>query len=1132
MIHSIKEIRYQYVRLITMVVVVFGSVLNTLGYDQIQAPVEVSRLRCEYLEKPWGVDVKTPRLSWILTATDSGHRGLRQTAYQILVASTQEKLVEDQGDLWDSGRVESDRTLHVQYGGKPLGARQRCYWKVRVWDNDGQASPWSEPAQWAMGLLDTSDWGGAKWIAHDASDQLAPVAPHHGYLTWLGNSANEAKWVTIDLGKECEINSVRLHPASPDGVPPKSLGFRPYGWQPGFPGFLFPLRFKIEVASRADFSDAKVVVDCTDANVPNPGDKVQEYRFEPVSARYVRLTATCLADRQGGNYGFALAELQVLSGQENVAKNALVTAQESVEAGGWSKANLVDGLLKSKNGNRKDMTTCPATMVRKEFDTKGAIRHATVSVTGLGLYELLINGQRVGDHLLAPEWTGYSKRIQYQTYDVTDLLREGHNAIGASIAGGWWSGPMAIESPLINPQPCLLMRLDIELADGSMQTVFTDGSWQSTNDGPIRRSGIYFGEVYDACKEMPGWDEPSFDATAWTPVQTLPYPDGSEKAVLVAQCNEPIRVTKELTPVKITEPKPGIYVFDLGQNMVGWCRLKTNAQKGTKITLRYAERLDQDGMLYTPNLRNAAQVNEYIWRGGEATVEPHFTYHGFRYVEVTGLASFPPKDTILGRALHSSAPNTGKFSCSNELLNKIMHCVEWGQRGNLMSVPTDCPQRTERFGFTGDIQAFAQTSIFNMNMAVFFTKWINDVCDAQLDDGRLPNLAPHPGDPVWLNWTKVEFAPGWSDAGVVIPWLVYESYADKQILEQHYTSAKRWVDFMHGKNPSLLWLSDRGGDYGDWLNADMTNLSDYPRGVGTVPKDLFATAFFAHSAETLAKMGKVLEREEDVQKYSKLFEGVKAAFNKAYVDNNGHIKGDTQAGYALALRFNLLDEPMREKATEHMIAAIKRYKGHPSTGIQTTHRMMMELSRNGHHDEAWRMLNLRTAPSWGHMVDQGATTIWERWDGYTKEHGFQSPNMNSLNHFAFGAVGEWVWRNIAGINPDENQPGYKHFLIHPRPSQNLTWVKATYDSIRGPIVCDWEQIDGQFYLHVTVPANTTATITIPTQNGESVTEGDCVAAKAHGVKFLHIEKQAGTYNLAVYEVSSGQYHFQSELANR
>jgi alpha-L-rhamnosidase len=1077
--------------------------------------IRPTRLRCEYLTNPLGIEVVHPRLSWIL---QSEERGQKQTAWQVLVSSTPQILAEDRCDLWDSGKVESDQTIQVEYAGKLLASRMQCHWKVRVWDRQGHVSPWSEPAGWSMGLLKPCDWE-AEWIAYDNPTSPPPIDRHYGFLTWLGKSADEAKWVQIDLGKICTLDSVQLFPARPMAKPP---GFPVYGWQPNGPGFLFPIRFKIEAAQQADFSDAKLVIDQTNADVPNPGLNAPIYRFSSISARYVRLTVTRMVDRGGGNFGFSLAEMEVYSGSHNVAKDSTVTACSSVETGGWSKTYLVDG----RKGDREgidELFEWPATMVRKEFIVNGPIKRAMVYATGLGLYELRMNGRRVGDHLLAPEWTRYQNRIQYQTYDVTDLLHGGPNAIGAQLNGGWWTGPITLESPLKNPQFCFLMRMDIELADGSTQTIVTDPSWQATTDGPIRRAGIYFGETYDGTKEIPGWDQPGFIGSRWPSVKILSHPDQAGNAILAAQPNEPIRVVKELPPVKITEPEPGVYVFDLGQNMVGWCRLRANAPAGTHITVRHAEILNEDGTLYTANLRGAAQTNEYTWPGGLRELEPHFTYHGFRYVEVTGLPSPPTRDTLLGRVFHSSAPDAGTFACSNELINKIMHCVQWVQRANLLSVPTDCPQRTERMGFTGDILAFAQTAIYNMDMAGFFTKWIPDLRDSQLDDGRFPNLAPHPADLDWLRWTNVEYVPAWSDAGVVIPWRVYQNYGDLRLLQQHYESARRWIEFIRVRNPDHLWRNDRGGDYGDWLHGDMTNLPEYPRGVSAMPTEAFATAFYAHSTQTLAKMAAVLGHKDDAAQYGRLFEKIKAAFNKEYVDSNGRIRGETQGGYALALNFGLLDESLHPKVLAHLMETIHNYKGHLSTGFLTTHLMMLELSRHGRHDEACRLINLRTVPSWGHMIDQGATTVWERWDAIVPGRGLQSPTMNSFSHWAFGSVGEWIWRELAGINVDESQPGYKHFYLRPRPCGDLTWVKATYDSIRGPIKCEWKIADEIFFMNVIIPANTTATVCIPAKNAEAVSEGTVLTTRAEGVRFIRMEK-----GLAMFHVESGSYNFQAE----
>jgi alpha-L-rhamnosidase len=1076
------------------------------------AGVSIDRLRCEYLENPSSIDVAQPRLSWIIR---SRQRGQRQSAYQVLVASTPEALAKEQGDLWDSGRVDSDQTLHVEYTGQTLRTRMRCHWKVRAWDRDGRPSAWSPSGNWTMGILGADEWNGC-WIA--SGDPPRSVL-HLGYLSGESASPDTMKWVAIDLGGDRSIDAVRLHPAQPSGPPHIRRN-------------LFPVRFRIEAGRKADFSDAATVVDQTDGDVPPPGSEAPLYRFEPISARHVRLTVTRLADTGTDGFRFALAEMEVLSllegwkdVRQNVAKLAhVLTALDSVEAGGWSKDFLVDGRVAPET-SVGDPSEQPATMLRREFSVHRAVKRAVVSVTGLGLYELRINGHRVSDQLLAPEWTRYSSRIQYQTHDVTELLHEGRNAIGAQLSGGWWTGPLWCMRTLCSARCSLLLRLDVELIDGSTLSVTTDPSWQATTDGPIRRAGIYFGETYDATKEMPGWDQPGFAAVGWKAVQVLLHPEGTEHARLVAQRNEPIRVLKELQPVQMTEPRPGVYVYDMGQNMVGWCRLKADAPAGTVITLRYAEVLGVGGTLYTANLRGAAQVNEYTWDGGEAVREPHFTYHGFRYVEVTGLPYRPTEGTIVGRVFHSAVPEAGTFACSNDLVNRIMHCVEWVQRCNLMSVPTDCPQRAEREGWMGDIQAFAQTAIFTMDMAGFFSKWVPDIRDSQSDDGHYPDVAPHPGDPNHSMYG----ACAWGDAGMIVPWHVFLNYADTRLLEEHFLSAKRWIELIHSKNPGHLWLIDRGdGDIGDHLNGDSTRLPGYPHGMSAVPIEVFGTAFYAHSTGILARMANALGRDDDAARYGKIFEDIKAAFVREYVTADGRVRGDTQAGYALALHFNLLDEVLRPKAMEHLRDAIRRYHGHPSTGIQTTHRMMLELSRNGSHEEAYRLINLRTVPSWGYMVEHGATTTWERWDGYVEGvgpwGGFQHPDMNSFNHWALGSVGEWVWRELAGINPDEEQPGYRHFIIRPRPCGDLMWVRARHDSIRGPIVSEWRIDGGRFHLHVEVPANTAATVHVPADSEEAVSESGKPAARAEGVVFLRSEDHR-----VVFEVGSGQYNFVAEV---
>jgi len=1073
----------------------------TCGRLQAQ-DLTVQNLRCEYRVNPAGVDVRHPRLSWTLVSTQ---RAQRQTAYQILAASTAENLARDQGDLWDSGKVASDQTLHVVYAGKPLVSRQQVWWKVRVWDKAGQPSAWSTPATWTMGLLEPADWR-AQWIADAASVTNPAVGrPLNGYHSAFAKTPDATKWVVVDLGQVQRFDAVRLFPA------------RPYDWQPDTPGFLFPIRFRLEAAAGADFVDARLLLDRTGADEPNPGANAPVYRFPATAARFVRLTVTRLARRDADNFGFALAELEVLSGPTNLARGASVSALDSIETGPWAKSNLTDGVgVTVPPGGEPG--ALPAAMLRKGFRVDRPVRRATAYATALGLYELRLNGKRVGQQVLAPEWTSYRRRVQYQVYDVTALLQPGENVVAALLGEGWYAGRLMVVGRFAyGTTPRFLLQLEIEHTDGSRQLVVSDQSWRSTLDGPIRAAGIYDGETYDARREQPGWDAPGFDDSAWSPVRGFPL-DGPR---LVWQCNEPIQVVKELRPVAVSQPQPGVWIFDLGQNMVGWCQLRGIGRAGQTVTLRHAEMLNPDGTLYTANLRGAAQTDRYTPAvDGPFSFEPHFTYHGFRYVEVTGLAAAPETNALVGRVFHSAAPVVGRFECSDPALTRLMENILWTQRANLMSTPNDCPQRDERFGWMGDIQVFAQTAMFNMDLAAFFTKFVRDIRDDQADDGRFPDFAPHPGDPN----QHFSGAPAWADAGVIVPWRMWENYADARLLAEHFDAARRWVDYVHRHNPGLTWATNRHNDYNDWLNGDWIKQAGWPAQGGAVPKEVFATAFFAHSTELVARMAAVLGRTEEARLYAELTERIKAAFNRHFVRPDARITGDTQAGYALALHFDLLPEPLRPRAAEQLVVGIRRYQDHLATGIQATHRAMLELSRWGYTDLAWQLLTNRTFPSWLYMLDNGATTVWERWDGYVRGRGFQDPGMNSFNHWAFGAVGEWVWRHVAGLNPDETQPGWKHFMVAPRPGGGVTWTRAEYDSIRGRIATAWRVRDGQFDLEVTIPPSTTATVRVPAADPAAVTESGQPAVQAEGLRLVRLEKDA-----ALFQAASGSYRFRSNL---
>ena len=794
----------------------------------------------------------------------------------------------------------------------------------------------------------------------------------------------------------------------------------------------------------------------------------------------------------------------------------------------WSMGllNAIDWSAQWIGDPQPSVDNVTATTLRRQFRLAAKPRRAIVYASALGVYELHINGHRVGDHVLAPEFTDYRTRTQYQAYDVTSLLRAGDNVIGGYLGDGWYAGGIGLAQALTaklrntyGDHPRLLAQLEIESASGTTRIV-TDSTWRVTRDGPIRSSDILNGEVYDATREMTGWDAPGFNDAKW---------GGADLAAgvhtqLVAQSNEPVRVTRDVEPIAMTNPRPGVYGFDMGQNMVGWARLGVARAPGATVSLTYAEMLDDSGTVYTENLRGAAQTDRYTARGGTTLeyFEPHFTYHGFRYVQVTGLAVAPRRTDLLGRQVNSALVEASTFQTSSPLLNKLWENVNWTQRDNMIGIPTDCPQRDERLGWMGDIQVFSGTSIFNADMGAFFTKWMVDVRDAQTPDGRFADFSPQPFQQRLVEMKRGDFmgVPGWGDAGVVVPWRLWQQYGDKRQLRDNYEAAKRWVEFIQLNNPDLLWTNKRGNDYGDWLNSDTMNDSTIPRKGGEVPKPVFATMMFAYATDLVSRMGAVLGDSAGAQQYRGLFGRITNAFNAAYVTEDGHIQGNTQAGYALALHFDLLPESKRAQAVSYMLDGIDAYHGHMSTGFHSTYRMMLELTRAGRSDVAYKLINNTTFPSWGYSIENGATTIWERWDGYVKGRGFQDKGMNSFNHYAIGAVAEWMYRVVLGINNDDAHPGYEHFVLHPIPGGGLTSAKGSYRSIRGTIESSWQIDAGKFSESVTIPPNSSATVYVPATSADQVTEGTGPATRSVGVRFLRMERDA-----AVFEVQSGHYTF-------
>jgi alpha-L-rhamnosidase len=630
--------------------------------------------------------------------------------------------------------------------------------------------------------------------------------------------------------------------------------------------------------------------------------------------------------------------------------------------------------------------------------------------------------------------------------------------------------------------------------------VTSDETWKF-HDSPIVASDLMMGENYDSRLEINGWDQPNLDESSWSPVEERTEPS----IELQSQVMEPVRELFELKAKKLSEPKSGRWVYDLGQNMVGVVRLKVSAPAGTRVTLRHAEMLNPDGTIYTDNLRGAPAIDEYICKGGGTEVwQPRFTFHGFRYVEITGLDSRPQKSAVTGIVIGSDNPRTGEFSCSDPRINQLQSNIQWGQRGNYLSVPTDCPQRDERLGWMGDAEVFIRTATYNADVASFFTKWLVDVDDGQSRSGSFGDVSP--------NTTGNEGGvPAWGDAGVICPWTIYEVYGDKRILEQHLPAMIRWVDYLQRHSDNLIRDRDRGSDYGDWLSI----------GADT-PKDLIGTAFFAYSTHLVAKSCRVLGQTDEADKYDRLFDEIKAAFNRKYVAADGRIAGNTQCSYAMALKFELLPEDVRPKAAQYLAADIQAKGDHLSTGFVGVSYLLPVLTEMGHADTAYELLLQDTFPSWLFSVKHGATTIWERWDGWTPEKGFQDPSMNSFNHYSLGSCGEYLFGGIGGIRPAT--AGYKSIVIQPTIRHGLTWAKTTYNSIEGLIATEWKQTAQRLTLKVVIPPNTTATVFVPAKDIGSITESGKPVDHAQDVKFL-----GQTSNAFEFEIGSGTYRFASSV---
>jgi len=1074
------------------------------------ASTSVGELRCEYRENPLGIDATQPRLSWILKSSE---RDQRQMAFQILVASSLAKLRAGEGDLWDSGKVASDASILVPYAGKPLASHAECFWKVRVWDGSGKATPWSEPARWSMGLLAEHDWK-AKWIGQDGVE--------------MTNALRDTSWIWFPEGEP------------QTAAPVETNYFRRVVTIPS------DRKIKRAIFQYTGDNECRGWLDDYDIGARN---NFRTVKWNDITTRLQsgRTYAFCLTGRNEGTSHNPAGVVGMLTIEFTTGEPLVIRTDEKwkvskTQEKGWNTPGFDDsnwvaarvigpvGMQPWGEPSTAEERRLPARWLRKEFAVEKRISRATVYFSGLGLSELYLNGEKVGDAVLSPAVSQYNKRVFYVTYDVTKQLHRGANAIGAVLGGGrFYSDRSKVYAGTVNfGWPKMILHLRIEHTDGSISEVVSDESWKLTTDGPILANGEFDGEEYDARKELGNWSKASFPGSptsrrrvdtehavettalpgSWSAAQVVAAPEGR----LCAQMIEPIRVTQKLKPIAITEPRPGLFIFDMGQNMVGWCKLTVSGKAGDTVQLRHAETTNSDGTLYMANLRGAQVTDRYALRGSGTEVwQPRFTYHGFRFVEVTGFPGKPTLDTLEGQVVHDDLPVTGEFESSNELINRIYHNVVWGTRGNYRSMPTDCPQRDERQGWLGDRSEECKGEAYLFNIAPLYTKWRQDMADAQRPSGSIPDVAP-------AFWPIYSDNVTWPSSAVIIPSALTRHFGDTASVGRGYDSAKLWIEHMLGFATNNIIYRD---SYGDWCvppeEARLIHSRDPAR---QTAKPLLSTAYFYYDLCLMERYAKMLGKTADAERWSKLAAEFKTAFNKKFLNRDlGQYDNGSQTSCVLPLAFDLVPDDMKEKIFAHLVRKIEHEtRGHVGTGLIGGQFLNRVLSDRGRADLCYTIASQKDYPSWGYMVEQGATTIWELWNGNTAD-----PAMNSGNHvMLIGDLALWFYEYLAGIAPDDAQPGFKHIVMKPQPVGDLKSVKASHRSPHGLIKSEWHRDRKEFKWSITIPANTTATVFVPATPVDRVTESGRSVAKAKGVKFLRMEN-----GRSVFEVGSGEYHFAS-----
>jgi hypothetical protein len=1064
-----------------------GVVLFLTGGRVFAGPQDltVAEMRCEQDLNPLGVDVPRPRLSWVL---QSRERGQAQMAYQVLVASTAALLAQDQADLWNSGQIASDDAQGILYNGQTLRSSQQVFWKVRVWDRHGNPSAWSQVATWTMGVpeaagLPTPEGPGAPgWSARWITDPelLRWRRPLLGYHSEETSDPGTRKWVQLDLGVSRTLEAVRLHAMRHTVI--EATGF--------------PRRFKLEASDDPAFRDSSVIFDCGEKDYPDRWAVHLEVPAAGVTARYVRLTATRLRVEEN-RACLAFSQIEVIAGGHNVAVGAAVTASDSWERAPWSAGALADGLGVPGANPRANATL----LLRREFSVRPGLRRALAQVCGLGQYELTLNGARAGDRQFAPGWTNYEKTCLYDTLDVTALLHPGANAAGLFLAGGMYNVQEGRYVKFVSPPRPLaaIAELRLEYADGTVEIFGTDDRWRVA-PGPVTFANIFGGEDYDARREPAGWNASGYDDSQWARAVEFEGPGGKLRGHSFA--GPPIRTFEVLRPVATRALRPGVTVFDLGQNAALMPRLKVHGPAGAVVRIIPAELVAPDGSVDRQSCGGTAWWQYTLKGGGAEEWFPKFFYHGCRYLQIectAPAADQPVVDSLEGVVVQAAAAAAGEFACSNELFNRIHTLVRWAQRSNMMSVLTDCPHR-ERLGWIEQNHLNGPALRYEFDLGRLLAKTVNDMADSQRADGLVPDIAPE-----YVMFSGgFRDSPEWGSACLLVPWQQYEWTGDAELLRRSYEMMKRYV----------AYLGSRASDHlvafglGDWYD-----IGPYPPGHAQLtPRALTATAFYYYDAWILAQTATLVGKPGEAAEYQELAGLIRAAFNRAFFNPaTGRYATGSQSANAIPLVMNLVEPDHRQDVLDAIVKDVRR-RGNALTAGDVGYRYLLRaLADGGRSDVIFDMNNQSEKPGYGYQLTQGATSLTEAWN---------ADRRSSQNHFMLGQINEWFYHDLAGIQGDPAGPGFKKIVIRPALTGGLSWVEAGYRSARGRIASAWRLAGSRVTLAVAVPPGTTATVWVPTADATSVREGGRPAAQSPGVQWVRAESGA-----AIYEVTSGEFVF-------